>query len=211
MKFGSRGWVFNVYGVLLTDKCLRSFWGHSVHFQFLTTLYLETGRSQNETECNLSSGWVFSVYSVLSTVKCLRSFWDHWCISDGQQYCISKMAGRRAKRSEICPKGWVFSAYRILVNLNVSGNSGVIRCISESQLRCFWKMAGFRAKHTPKSLCYPVLCGHSLRSSHAEQQRPCASCSELFFFHRIAWQMSHVPVKKITKVSKQPGPHGIHA
>ena len=33
----------------LTVTCLRSFWGHSVHFRFSTTLYLEDGWSKSET------------------------------------------------------------------------------------------------------------------------------------------------------------------
>ncbi len=37
---------------------------------------------------------------------------------------------------------------------------GVIRCISDFQQPCVSKTAILRAKHTPKSLCYPVLCGH---------------------------------------------------
>ncbi len=34
------------------------------------------------------------------------------------------------------------------------------------------KKAGLRAKHAPKSLCYPVLCGHCLPSCQAERQAP---------------------------------------
>ena len=34
---------------LLTVTCLRSFWGHSVHFWCSTTLYLEYGSSKSET------------------------------------------------------------------------------------------------------------------------------------------------------------------
>ena len=52
-----------------------------------------------------SQGLVFSVIRVLLTVKCLRSFWVIWCISDFRQPCISKMAGRMAKWSEIWALG----------------------------------------------------------------------------------------------------------
>ena len=66
---------------------------------------------------------VFSVYRVLLTVA-----WGHSgvirCISDFWQGCISKMAGRRAKRSEIWVSGWVFSVYRVLLT---------VKC-----LRSFW-------------------------------------------------------------------------
>ncbi len=43
---------------------------------------------------------------------------------------------------------------------------GVIRCSSE------FEQPGARVKHTPKSLCYPVLCGHCLLSCQAERQAP---------------------------------------
>ena len=50
-------------------------------------------------------GWVFNVHRVLLTLKWLRSFWGHSVHSDFRQPCISKMAGRRAKRSEIWASG----------------------------------------------------------------------------------------------------------
>ncbi len=39
-KFGPHGKVFSLYKVLLTVKCSSSVWGYSMHFRFLTTLYL---------------------------------------------------------------------------------------------------------------------------------------------------------------------------
>ena len=39
-KIGPQAYVFSVYGVLLTVKCSNSVWGHSVHFRFLTILYM---------------------------------------------------------------------------------------------------------------------------------------------------------------------------
>ncbi len=77
-------------------------------------------------------------------------------------------------RVKFGPRGLVFSVCRILVN--APGNGGVIRCISDFQLPCISKTAGLGAKHTPKSLCYPVLCGLCLPSCQVECPSPCASC-----------------------------------
>ena len=91
----------------------------------------------------------YSVFAgVLLTVKCLRSFWGHWGHSDFRQPCISRTAGRRAKRSDIWASYLVhtcevFSVYLLQVIL------GSPKRISNT--------GGLRAKHTPKSLCYPVL------------------------------------------------------
>ena len=60
----------------------------------------------------------------------------------------------------------------ILVKLNASGNSGVIWCISDFQKPRVSKSAGLRVRDTSRSLCYPVLCGHSLPSCQAERQTP---------------------------------------
>ena len=46
-------------------------------------------------------GWVSSVNRVLLTFQWLRSFWGHSVHSNFRQACVSKMAGRRAKWSEI--------------------------------------------------------------------------------------------------------------
>ena len=43
VKFTPQGQAFNVCRVLLTVKCSGSIWGHLVHFQLSTTLYLENG------------------------------------------------------------------------------------------------------------------------------------------------------------------------
>ncbi len=48
VKFGPWGWAFTVCRTLLTVKWLRAFWGHSVHFRFLTTLYLENDTSYEQ-------------------------------------------------------------------------------------------------------------------------------------------------------------------
>ncbi len=42
----------SVYRVLLPVKCSRSFCGHSVHFRFTTTIYLENGWSDFRQACN---------------------------------------------------------------------------------------------------------------------------------------------------------------
>ncbi len=42
-KIWTSMYVFNAYRVLLTVKCSRSFWDHSVRFQLLPSLYLENG------------------------------------------------------------------------------------------------------------------------------------------------------------------------
>ena len=63
-------------------------------------------RPQSETEWNLGlGGWAFSAYKVFLTLKWCRSFWSQPLHSDFQQACISKMAGRRAKRIEIWASG----------------------------------------------------------------------------------------------------------
>ncbi len=49
--------------------------------------------------------WVFSVHRVLLTLQWLRSFSGHSVHSDYWQACISKMAGRIAKRIEIWASG----------------------------------------------------------------------------------------------------------
>ncbi len=48
---------------------------------------------------------VFSVYRVLLTVKCYGHPWVIWCVSNFRRAYISKMAGPRAKRSEIWGSG----------------------------------------------------------------------------------------------------------
>ena len=73
----------SAYRVLLTDKYVWSFQGHSVHFRFLIILYLENAWSYRETEWNLGLGSEYSVCTwKLLSIKCLRSFWGHWCLSD---------------------------------------------------------------------------------------------------------------------------------
>ena len=49
--------VFGVYRVLLTVKCLRSFWGYSVHFRFRKHCVSKTaGRRAKRSEIWASSG-----------------------------------------------------------------------------------------------------------------------------------------------------------
>ena len=99
IKVGPRGWVFSVHRVLLTLKCLRSFWGHWIHFDFRKTSISKTaGRRAKQSEI-WARGWEFNVHRVLLTLQSLRSFWGHSVHSDSHQ--ASKVAGHRAKRSEI--------------------------------------------------------------------------------------------------------------
>ena len=64
------GWVFSTYRLLSTVKCLRSFWGHWVHFWFSTIFYLENGWSQSETN-EIWTSWT-SIQCIPHTceVKC---------------------------------------------------------------------------------------------------------------------------------------------
>ena len=69
-------WVSStVYRVLLIYGVLRQFCGYSVHFRFLTTLYLENGWSETEMDQNLNlrGTYGYNIYRVLLTVKCLKS------------------------------------------------------------------------------------------------------------------------------------------
>ena len=55
MKFGPRGWVFSVHRVLLKLKWLRSFWGHSVHFDFRKNCFSKTaGRRAKRSKIRAS-------------------------------------------------------------------------------------------------------------------------------------------------------------
>ncbi len=78
VKFGPRGWVFSVYSVLLTVKCLRSFWDHSVDYRFSITLYLLCHRKpciscaitpgtkrqrKPSSKCSSLVGWKFTIPS----------------------------------------------------------------------------------------------------------------------------------------------------
>ena len=47
-------------------------------------------------------------------------------------------------------------------------------CISDFSQPCISKMAGLRAKPTPKSVCYPTLCGHCLPSWQDDRPGPWA-------------------------------------
>ncbi len=125
MKFGHRGCVLSVYIVLLTVKWLRSFWGHSVHFRFSASLYLEKGWAYSKREWNLGLGDEYSVYTLCFWQLSAWGFSGAmWCISDFRQTCVSKTAGRTTKGSEIWASGWVFSVHRVLFT---------VKC-----LRSFW-------------------------------------------------------------------------
>ena len=71
---------------------------------------------------NVEQNWVKfghrGKYSVYEGYCWQLSAWSHSgvtrCISDFRQPCISKIAGRRAKRGEIWSWGWVFSVYSVL-------------------------------------------------------------------------------------------------
>ena len=91
VKFGPQGWVFSVHKVLLTVKCLRSFWGHWVFSPIFNKL---VSRKQLAIERNgLTIGhprWVFSVCRILMKLNASSDYGVIWRISDFQQPCISK-------------------------------------------------------------------------------------------------------------------------
>ena len=122
------------------------------HFRFLTILYLKTF---------LRDFWQVSAKGHSWVIGCISDFW---------QSCISKMAGCRAKQSDIWTSGVSIQCTQDTnVKLNASSNSAAIWCTSNFQQPCILKMAGLRGKHTSKSVCYPV-CGHCLPSWQAEDQ-----------------------------------------
>ncbi len=82
-------WNFNE--LLLTLKCLRSIWGHSVHFRFSKTCIAKMAGRRAKRRKFGPRGWVFSVHRVLLTLQWLRSFWGHSVHSGFWQVCISKM------------------------------------------------------------------------------------------------------------------------
>ena len=65
MKFGPRGEssMYTRYFQQPQRTCLRSFWGHSVHSQFLTTLYLKNDWMYSDMDWNLGSRGDYSVYT----------------------------------------------------------------------------------------------------------------------------------------------------
>ncbi len=52
--FGGKYSISTGYFWQLSD-CLRSVWGHSAHFRFLTTLYLENVRPYSKTDGNMGA------------------------------------------------------------------------------------------------------------------------------------------------------------
>ncbi len=104
-------WIF--FSVILT-KVL--FWIFEIlSFWFLTNFLIsplypmgkpKTSIIWKTSDCKFGSPeLVFSVHRVLLTLQWLRSFCGHLVHSDFRQACISKMAGRRAKQSEIWASG----------------------------------------------------------------------------------------------------------
>ena len=56
-KFGHQGQVLSVYRVLLTVKCSRSAWGHSVHFRFFADLVHVVSQKRLIIERNEPKFW----------------------------------------------------------------------------------------------------------------------------------------------------------
>ncbi len=57
--------------------CISSVWGYSVHFRFLTTLYLGKDNSQNETEQNVGLVGKYLMYvKYFRQVKCKKGTFD---------------------------------------------------------------------------------------------------------------------------------------
>ncbi len=61
-------------------------------------------------------------------------------------------------------------------------------------------MAGLRATHTPKSVCYPVLCGHCQPSWQAERQNPWASCAFSVKPHFLSAMVQMPPKPHLAKL-----------
>ncbi len=60
---GGGGCKYLVIQVTLTVKCWRSFWDHSVHFRFSTTLYLKNGWWWRETDQTLGLRCKYLIYT----------------------------------------------------------------------------------------------------------------------------------------------------
>ena len=133
MKFGPRGWVFSVYRILLTVKylkvilgsfgCISEFWQHCISKR----LVIEWNKE------NLGLGRV-GVYRVLLTgVKVIL------CISNFQQTCISKIAGRRVKRSEFWALGLSIQCVQGLSTVKCLRPFWVIGWIFNNLVHVCWK------------------------------------------------------------------------
>ncbi len=85
---GPLGQVFSVYRLFLTVKCSKSVWGHSVHFWFSTTLYLEMAAHRAKRMKNWTSGgkyavykgdrWQLSVQGHSDVIRCISDFQQPW-------------------------------------------------------------------------------------------------------------------------------------
>ncbi len=127
MKCGPLGQIFTVYRVLSTVKCSGSVWFHSVHFLFSTTLYpcsKTADHRPNKTKLNAS---VASSQCMQDTVEsCVQAqspiirLITNFC-----QPCISKTAGRIAKRTKICALGASILCILHFLRVQCSGTAWV--------------------------------------------------------------------------------------
>ncbi len=93
-------WASNQYiQGTLTIRCSRSFWGHSVHFPFSATLYLENVWLLNWTFETLGFWGKYSIY----TGYFWQLLWCHWVHLRFStiMYMCQKNAGCRAKRTKV--------------------------------------------------------------------------------------------------------------
>ncbi len=108
-KCGSRLYLLHIYGMILTVRCLRSVWSHSVHFRFCyfrQPCILKTDGRRNGHKFG-PRGYIFGGNGLLLTLKCARVQVLNKVtryisdISDFHQPCFSKKAGQRGKRTHI--------------------------------------------------------------------------------------------------------------
>ena len=90
-KCGPQGYMYllSIHSLLL--KCSMSFRGHSVYFRFSTTLYLENGWTESETDQNLVLRSCYSVYTVYSwllsaqgqseVIQCTSDIWQDYMVT----------------------------------------------------------------------------------------------------------------------------------
>ncbi len=132
--------VLSAYGVLLTVKCTRSVWGHSVHFRLFNKLVARNRMVEQNGHKFGPRRYLLSVYGVFLTVKCSRSVWGH-------------SVHFRFSTTLFPPKGWPWSEtdYSLCLEciylvypwycwfLRVQGHAEVIRCISNFRQPCISK------------------------------------------------------------------------
>ncbi len=91
-KFGTHGQVFNMCRVLLTFKCSRAFWGHSVHSYFQQPcIWIRAGRRVKRTTILDLGGnyWIYTGYFWKLSVQIHCDVIQ--CISNIRQHCIWKI------------------------------------------------------------------------------------------------------------------------